>query len=84
MKAARLLCLLACLLLAVFTSAAMAANGEVLSHQKISDTEGGFTGMLDDNDRYGVSVASLSDLDGDGVVDVADLFALLGAWGTCQ
>ena len=29
--------------------------GWVQSHQKISDTEGGFTGMLDDVDRFGVS-----------------------------
>ncbi len=46
-------------------------NGTVKSHQKISDTEGGFTGMLDDGDSFGSSVASLGDLDGDGVGDVA-------------
>ncbi|MCH8344095.1 MAG: hypothetical protein IH983_08900 [Planctomycetes bacterium] len=27
--------------------------GTVLSHQKISDTEGGFTGTLDDSDFFG-------------------------------
>ena len=47
------------------------ADGTVKSHQKISDTEGGFTGILDDNDNFGVSVASLGDLDGDGVPDLA-------------
>ena len=45
--------------------------GWVLSHQKISDTEGGFKGILDDGDVFGVSVASLGDLDGDGVGDLA-------------
>ena len=51
------------------------AGGTVLSHQKISDTEGGFTGVLDDYDRFGKSMASLGDLDGDGVGDLA-----VGAW----
>ena len=46
-------------------------DGTVKSHQKISDTEGGFTGVLDDDDRFGTSVASLGDLDGDGVGDLA-------------
>ncbi len=41
-------------------------DGTVKSHQKISDTEGGFTGELDDGDLFGVSVESLGDLDGDG------------------
>ncbi len=45
--------------------------GWVLSHQKISDTQGGFTGILDDLDFFGSSVASLGDLDGDGVGDLA-------------
>ena len=46
-------------------------DGTVKSHQKISDTEGGFTGILNDLDFFGVSVASLGDLDGDGVGDLA-------------
>ncbi|MEE9296334.1 MAG: integrin alpha, partial [Phycisphaerae bacterium] len=46
-------------------------NGTVKSHQKISDTQGGFTGTLDDDDRFGRSVTSLGDLDGDGVGDLA-------------
>ena len=46
---------------------AQAQPGWVLSHQKISDTEGGFTGSLDNGDQFGTSVASLGDLDGDGV-----------------
>ena len=51
-------------------------DGTVKSHQKISDTEGGFTGILDDLDSFGISVGSLGDLDGDGVGDLA-----VGAWG---
>ncbi len=47
------------------------ADGTVKSHQKISDTQGGFTGTLDDFDWFGSSVASLGDLDGDGVGDLA-------------
>ncbi len=50
-------------------------NGTVKSHQKISDTQGGFTGILDDSDEFGYSATSLGDLDGDGVVDLA-----VGAW----
>ncbi len=50
---------------------AVAQPGWVLSHQKISDTQGGFTGILDDFDIFGISVASLGDLDGDGVGDLA-------------
>jgi len=46
-------------------------NGTVASHQKISATEGSFDGPLDDGDAFGVSVASLGDLDGDGVGDLA-------------
>ncbi len=47
------------------------ADGTVKSHQKISDTEGGFKGMLDDDDFLGYNVASLGDLDGDGAGDLA-------------
>ena len=47
------------------------ADGTVKAHRKISDTQGGFTGILDDDDLFGTSVASLGDLDGDGVGDIA-------------
>ena len=46
-------------------------NGMVNSHQKISATEGGFTGVLDLDTNFGVSVAALGDIDGDGVCDLA-------------
>ena len=41
-------------------------DGTVKSHQKISDIEGGFKGILDDGDNFGFRMASLGDLDGDG------------------
>ena len=47
------------------------SDGTVKTHQKISHTKGFFTGTLDDNDHFGASVASLGDLDDDGVVDLA-------------
>ncbi|MCZ6612923.1 MAG: hypothetical protein O6941_09835, partial [Planctomycetota bacterium] len=50
---------------------AVAQPGWILSHQKISDTQGGFDGILDSGDNFGSSVASLGDLDGDGVGDLA-------------
>ena len=46
-------------------------DGTVKSHQKISDTQGNFTGTLDDVDHFGTSVAALGDLDGDGTIDIA-------------
>ncbi|MBT5590483.1 MAG: choice-of-anchor D domain-containing protein, partial [Gemmatimonadetes bacterium] len=46
-------------------------DGTVKAEQKISDTVGGFTGVLDDDDSFGTSVTNLADLDGDGIVDIA-------------
>ncbi len=46
-------------------------DGTVQSHQKISDTQGGFTGVLDNSDFFGVDLASLGDLNGDGIGDLA-------------
>ena len=47
----------------------------IKSCAKLSDTSGGFTGTLNNNDYLGKSVASLGDLDGD---DVPAL--VVGAW----
>ncbi|HSH02490.1 MAG TPA: Ig-like domain-containing protein [Anaerolineae bacterium] len=47
------------------------SDGTVKSEQKISDTMGGFGGVLDDSDLFGSALANLGDLDGDGVVDMA-------------
>ena len=45
-------------------------DGTVKSHQKISDTQGNFTGVLDDGDSFGFSITSIGDLDGDGITDI--------------
>jgi len=68
-RAIRLL-ILVCLTMA--TAASLKASSlEVQSHQKISDTEGGFTGSLMDSTSFGQSLALLGDLDGDGSDEVA-------------
>ncbi|MCP5029751.1 MAG: CSLREA domain-containing protein, partial [Actinomycetia bacterium] len=54
----------------------VASGGTVATEQKISSTTGGLTGPLDDSDYFGDSVASIGDVDGDGIVDVA-----VGAYG---
>ncbi len=47
------------------------ANGYVKNWQKISDLSGNFRNKLRPGDQFGRAAASLGDLDGDGVVDVA-------------
>lgn len=47
------------------------ADATVKCHQKISNTEGGFTGILRDEDHIGNSLASIGDIDGDGITDLA-------------
>jgi FG-GAP repeat len=46
-------------------------NGTVKAEQKISDTEGNFQGVLNNSDGFGISVASLGDIDGDATQDLA-------------
>jgi len=46
-------------------------DGTVKSYQKISDNEGGFSGGLDASDYFGTSVTNISDLDKDGIQDIA-------------
>jgi hypothetical protein len=46
-------------------------DGTVRQHQKISQTQGGFGGILRSNDEFGRSVMRLGDLDGDGALEIA-------------
>ena len=48
----------------------MNANGTERSRVKISDTAGGFEGLLQDGDQFGQSVAPLGDINQDGVPDL--------------
>jgi hypothetical protein len=47
------------------------SDGTVAAQSKISETSGGFAGVLVPDDRFGISVAALGDLDGNGVGDIA-------------
>lgn len=49
----------------------MNASGTVKAPQKISNTQGGFTGPLADNDSFGIRITAPGDIDGDGVPDLA-------------
>ena len=44
---------------------------EVRSSEKISAEEGGFSGDLDSDDRFGSAIANIDDLESDGVIDLA-------------
>jgi hypothetical protein len=46
-------------------------DGTVTNHKKISDTQGGFGGTLDDGDTFGSGISPLGDLNGDGNPDLA-------------
>jgi len=46
-------------------------DGSVKSSRAIGSGTGGFTGLLLSNDDFGVAVAGLGDLDGDGIPDLA-------------
>ena len=49
----------------------MTRDGLVDGYQKINVDKGGFAGDLDGGDWFGAGIASIGDLDGDGVVDLA-------------
>jgi len=49
----------------------MNANGTVNHQTKISDTQGNFSGILNDDDFFGVSVEYLGDFNNDGYVELA-------------
>ena len=44
---------------------------QVISHTKISNTSGGFTGILDNDDRFGGAVSYLGDINNDGLIELA-------------
>lgn len=49
----------------------LSSDGSVHAETKISATTGGLTAQLDPYDYFGLSVAALGDIDGDGVPDLA-------------
>jgi len=60
----------AALVVTLFAATASGQTGTVLGQQKISDTEGGFAPPLDPGGRFGLTVDSIGDLDGDGSDDL--------------
>ena len=50
---------------------AVSGPAPIRRHQKISATQGGFTGTIDDLSEFGSAVTNLGYLDGDGVADMA-------------
>ena len=61
---------LSCCLVTSMGGLATAQVGTVKSHQKISATEGNFTGLLDAGDWFGFDATSIADLDGDGIDEI--------------
>lgn len=45
--------------------------GRSKSYQKISSTQGGFSGLLNNNDAFGTSVLAVGDQNNDGTIDIA-------------
>jgi len=56
----------------------LSATGTVLSYQKISDTQGGFTEPLGNGDEFGGAVTWLGDLDGAGTAAGAIAVGAIG------
>lgn len=55
------------------------SSGTVMTHQRVSSRQGGFTGILDANDAFAVSVEGLADPDGAEDADDTCAGTLLGA-----
>ena len=53
-----------------WSSQTMGQSVRVKEFQKISDTQGNFTGALHSEDLFGTKVVNLGDLDGDGIIDI--------------
>ena len=49
----------------------LTANGTTLAAQEVGESTGGFSGTLPEFGLFGASVASIGDLNGDGVTDLA-------------
>ena len=63
------------LVLGVYARSPAVSGAQVTGFQKIGDGAGGLAGPLVDTDAFGISVAYLGDLGGDGTTEVA-----VGAW----
>ena len=46
------------------------SDGTVKDYDKIGDQIGGFTGVLEDRDKFGRRIENIGDLDGDGISDL--------------
>jgi hypothetical protein len=53
------------------SAAAAPASAQIQGSQKISETAGGFTETIDNQDRFGETVTEIGDVNGDGIPDLA-------------
>ncbi|MGD9372632.1 MAG: integrin alpha [Desulfobacterales bacterium] len=49
----------------------MGRDGKVKGQQKIGHTESNFAGVLNDGDKFGISISSMGDMNDDGISDLA-------------